>query len=265
MHKILLSLAIAAPLVAQEHIAVPLADASRPVTLSVHVLSGSITVRGYNGREVLVDSKGTSSSTRHDKDAASHEGMHRIDAGASDLTIESENNKVSIASRGGRGADVTIQTPVNSSLNVKTLNGGQIIIEGVSGEIEAQDLNGAVTVRNVSGSVVAHSLNGAVTVSLANAKSGSPMSFTSLNGTIDVTLPANIAADFSMKTNHGEIYSDFDVKLKSPTAPKVETSDSKKGKYKVHTESAVVGSVNGGGPEFQFRTMNGNIYIRKPK
>ena len=68
---------------------------------------------------------------------------------------------------------------------------------------------------------------------MASVKSGSPMSFTSLNGTIDVTLPANIAADFSMKTNRGEIYSDFDVKLKPPPKPVVEQSDAKKGKYKV--------------------------------
>src|SRR6185369_140933 len=116
----------------------------------------------------------------------------------------------------------------------------------------------------VSGSVVAHSLNGAVTVTMASIKSGSPMGFSTLNGTIDVTLPANVAADFSMKTNRGEIYSDFDVKLKSAPKPVVEESPSNKGKYKVKTEGAVLGSVNGGGPEIKFTTLNGNIYIRKP-
>ena len=79
---------------------------------------------------------------------------------------------------------------------MKTLSSGQITIEGITGDVDAQNLNGAVTIRNVSGSVVAHSLNGAVTVSMTSVKSGSPMSFTSLNGTIDVTLPAINAADF---------------------------------------------------------------------
>jgi hypothetical protein len=78
-----------------------------------------------------------------------------------------------------------------------------------------------------------------------------------------VTLPASVAADFSMKTHRGEIYSDFDVKLKPTPKPVVEQSDSKKGKFKVHTDGAVVGSVNGGGPEYRFSTLNGNIYIRK--
>ncbi len=263
MNKLLLVIGMAAPMIAQDHMVVPLTDANRPVSMSVHLLSGSVTIRGYSGREVLVDAKGASNS--HESSSANHDGMHRIDGGGSDLSIESDNNKVTISSHFGRGSDVTIQTPVNTSVNVRVLSGGQILIEGVSGELEAQNLNGAVVMHNVSGSVVAHSLNGAVTVTMASVKSGSPMSFTSLNGNIDVTLPGNVAADFSMKTSHGEIYSDFDVKLKAPPKPTVEETGSKKGKYKVHTEGTVSGSVNGGGPELHFQTMNGNIYIRKTK
>ncbi len=261
MIRFLTCVAIAAPIWAQDHIPVPLADASRPVTMSIHLLRGSVTVRGYSGHEVIVDTKGGAVPPQE----TTHDGLHRIGGAGGDVSVESENNKVVISSQGGRGSDLTVQVPVNTSLNVRTLNGGEITIEGVTGEIDAQNLNGAVIIRNVSGSVVAHSLNGAVTVSMASVKSGSPMSFSSLNGTIDVTLPGSVAADFSMKTNHGEIYSDFDVKLKSPPKPIVEESDSKKGKYKVKTEGAVVGAVNGGGPEYKFTTLNGNIYIRKAK
>ena len=73
----------------------------------------------------------------------------------------------------------------------------------------------------------------------------------------------DILADFSMKTTRGEIYSDFDVKLKPQGSPVVEQSEKGKGKYRVHTESSLIGSVNGGGPEYRFSTLNGNIYIRK--
>jgi DUF4097 and DUF4098 domain-containing protein YvlB len=259
MTRLLIGLSILAPIFAQEHIPVPLADANRPVTMSIHLLHGSITVRGYSGHEVLVDTKGGTPAEAE----KTHEGLHRIGGAGNDISVESDNNKVTISSRGGRSSDLTVQTPANTSLNVKTLAGGQITIEGITGEIEAQDLNGGVTIRNVSGSVVASSLNGAVTVTMASVKSGSPMSFTSLNGNIDVTLPASVAADFSMKTNHGDIFSDFDVKLKPSAKPVVEQADPKKGRFRVHNDGAVVGSVNGGGPEYRFSTQNGNIYIRK--
>jgi DUF4097 and DUF4098 domain-containing protein YvlB len=230
---------------------VPLADPARPVTMKISVLHGSITVRGYNGREVLVDTKGGGEPRRE----APHEGLHRIDAGSSDLTIESENNVVSISQRSFQSGDITVQTPVNTTVKVKTMNGGSITIEGIAGDTEAQNLNGAVTVRNASGSVVASTLNGAVTVVLAKAAAGKPMSFSSLNGNVDVTLPPDIHADFALKTLRGEIYSDFDVKLGPSAKPA--------GEGKVQSRRS--GAVNGGGPEFQFRTLNGNIYIRKGK
>jgi DUF4097 and DUF4098 domain-containing protein YvlB len=260
MKRFLICIAVALPILAQEHIPVPLADPNRPATVSIRLAQGGVTVRGYNGHEIIVDTKGGPPAAPETRD-----GMHRIGGSANDVSIESDNNKVVISSHTMRGGELTVQVPMNSSLNVRTLNGGQLTIEGVSGDIDAQNLNGPVTVRNVSGSVVAHSLNGSVTVTMTSVKSGSPMSFSSLNGTIDVSLPGNVAADFSMKTNRGEIYSDFDVKLKTPPPPVVEKSESGKGKYKVKTEGAVVGAVNGGGPEFKFTTLNGNIYIRKMK
>jgi DUF4097 and DUF4098 domain-containing protein YvlB len=261
MNRLLMCAVIAAPIFAQDHIVVPLADAGRPVSLSVHLLQGSITIRAYSGREVLVDSKGSGEN----KPETTREGLHRIGGGRNDISIESENNKVTISSHGMHNEDLTVQTPVNTSLNVKTLNGGQVTIEGVNGEIEAQNNNGGVTIRNVAGTVVASSLNGSVTVAMSSVKSGSPMSFSTLNGNVDVTLPASVAAEFSMKTTHGEIYSDFDVQMKAPAAPVVEESGKNKGKYRVKTDSTTIGLVNGGGPGFKFQTLNGNIYIRKAK
>lgn len=37
------------------------------------------------------------------------------------------------------------------------------------------------------------------------------------------------------------------------------------GKYRISLERAVIGSINGGGPEFNLQNFNGNIYIRKGK
>jgi DUF4097 and DUF4098 domain-containing protein YvlB len=47
--------------------------------------------------------------------------------------------------------------------------------------------------------------------------------------------------------------------------PVVEDSRGKGGKYRVRLERAIYGSINGGGPEIQFKDFNGNIYIRKGK
>jgi DUF4097 and DUF4098 domain-containing protein YvlB len=92
------------------------------------------------------------------------------------------------------------------------------------------------------------------------------MSFSSLNGDIDVTLPGDVKARVKLKSDNGEIYSDFEVKLDaSARQPVVEDHRSEQGRYKIRFDRATYGTINGGGPEVQLTTFNGNIYIRKAK
>jgi hypothetical protein len=51
----------------------------------------------------------------------------------------------------------------------------------------------------------------------------------------------------------------------SSRKPIVEDSSSGHGKYRVQFDRATYGLINGGGPELQLTTFNGNIYIRKAK
>ena len=136
----------------------------------------------------------------------------------------------------------------------------------VEGEIEANNLNGSVTLTNVSGVVVAHSLNGAVVTQMEKVTPDKPMSFSTLNGDIDVTLPAAIKATVKMETQQGSIYSDFNIDLdKNPRQPTVEDGRKEGGKYRIVFDKGVVGSINGGGPEIQFKAVNGSVHIRKVK
>jgi len=155
---------------------------------------------------------------------------------------------------------------VNTSLKLSCINGGDIVVDRISGEIEVNNTNGGVKLTNVSGSVIAHALNKNVVVVLNKITPDKSMSFSSLNGDVDVTLPADAKARVKLKTDNGEIYSDFDVRLDaSAQKPIVEDGRANRGKYRVRVDHAMYGTINGGGPEFQFQTFNGNIFIRKAK
>jgi DUF4097 and DUF4098 domain-containing protein YvlB len=92
------------------------------------------------------------------------------------------------------------------------------------------------------------------------------MSFSSLNGDIDVTLPGDVKARVKLKTDNGAVYSDFEVAVDaSSRQPVVQENRSGKGKYRVQFDRAMYALINGGGPEIQFTTFNGNIYLRKAK
>jgi hypothetical protein len=47
--------------------------------------------------------------------------------------------------------------------------------------------------------------------------------------------------------------------------PVVEDGRPHGGKYRVKVDKTTVGTINGGGPDMEFKTFNGNIYIRKKK
>ena len=261
----ILTLAFACALAqAQEpdRVTVPFSNPNGPKTVKVNVLNGGITVKGYTGNEVIVEGRSRGGGSRHE--APAPPGMHRIDPRGSGLQVDEDNNVIDIGTGAfNRAVDIVIQVPRQVTLKLQSTNNGGIEVENVTGEIDAQALNGPVTLRNVSGAVVAHSLNGRVVVTLDQITAGKPMSFSTLNGDIDVTLPATAKANVKMKTDNGDIYSDFDIVL-SPSAGKPQVdSGSGKGKYRVRFDHGTYGTINGGGPEFQFTTLNGRIYIRK--
>lgn len=246
-----------------DRVTVPFRDASKPRTLVVKLIQGGITIRGYEGKDAIVESS-PRGSTRHRERSSPPAGMHRIDNMSGDLDVTEDNNIITVHGGVMRSTDVTIQVPTQTSLRVQTLNGGAILIENISGEIEAENMNGAVTVNNASGSVIANSMNGKINVSLDRVTPGKSMSFSTMNGTIDVTLPADVKANLKMKTDNGEIYTDFDMKVDGSSHPPVVEDQRKSGgRYRVRMDKAMYGSINGGGPEMQFVTYNGNILIHK--
>lgn len=247
-----------------DRVTVPFSDPSRPGTVKVNLLSGGIAIKGYAGKEVLVEAK-TRDENKLVERRADVAGMKRIPNLSSGLTVEEEENVISVnTGMLDRPVDITLQVPNRTTLKLKTVNGGDITVDQVQGEIEVNNINGAVTLNQVSGSVIAHAFNGAVKVTLASIDPGKSMSFTSFNGDIDVSFPPGVKANVVMKTDQGEIYSDFEVQLDlSAAKPAIEGTQGKGGKYKIKIDRAMRGSIGGGGPEMQFKTFNGNIYIRK--
>ena len=258
----LVAAAFAALAAAQDKVTVPLSNPSQPATVKVHLLNGSITVVVGQPGQVTVETTGQ--STRR-KAPEPPPGMHRIDAGRGGLDVVEERNVVNVMTGPfGAGISVTVQVPPTTSLQLKSVTGGHIDVTGVAGEIEADMVNGAINLKNVSGSVVAHSVNGSVTAEFDKVTPDKPMSFNTLNGKIDVTLPADTKARLRLKSERGAIYSDFDVKLEPDSnKPAVEDSRSAEGRYRIRIDKSVYGSINGGGPEYRFESMNGNILIHK--
>ncbi len=174
---------LAVQAVAQDDkVTVPFRDASKPRTLVVNLLNGSITVHGSGtGNEAVVEGSGA-------KDLRSRrpemQGMHRIDNSGGGYEITEENNVITVHA-GMNSSSLSITVPAQINLKLKTVNGGKLVVDGVSGDIDAENTNGPITITNCSGSVLANSLNGKVLVTLDRITAGKEMSFSSMNGNVE--------------------------------------------------------------------------------
>ena len=242
-----------------DRVAVTLSDSARPALVKASLINGGITVKAYEGKEVIVEAR-----VRTREGARSESGPKRITISTTGLTVEEENNQVNINTESyARAIDLMIAVPVHTSLHLRAVNDGDIVVTGVDGELDVDNVNGSVTLNNIAGSAVAHALNGRLlaTFTRINQK---PMAFSSLNGDVDVTFPADLKANVSLRADRGDVFSDFDVNMQAQSSQAVvDDGRSHGGKYKVKIDKTVRGTINGGGPEMQFNNFNGQIYIRK--
>ncbi|MBO2009830.1 DUF4097 family beta strand repeat protein [Siccationidurans soli] len=248
----------------KEQLTVALSAPGKPGSLEVSLVHGSIQVTSYSGKDVVIDATARPSKNRTATPALAT-GLRRIPAGNSlNLTAEEKNNHVEISTESWKGPiDLAIKVPRNFSLKVSTVNEGDISVENVAGELEVTNVNGDIKLLQVAGSAVANTVNGDLIATFASITAGAPMAFSTLNGKVDVTLPASASAALKMKSERGSVYSDFDVAL-SKGQPKV-TRSAQNGVSRLSTDDWTYGKINGGGAEVTMKTFNGNIYLRKAK
>jgi len=184
------------------------------------------------------------------------------------LDVRAEENENTVRINAGmtnrKLLGLTIKVPQNTGrIDVGTINNGDISVSNVSGKIEISDINGAITATGISGSVVANTVNGDVIVKFKSVDPKAVMSFSSLNGKIDITLPADTKANLKLKSDRGEMFTDFDIAV-DKAQPKLETKNEDHF-HQIKINDWISGTINGGGPEITMESQFSSIYIRKAK
>jgi len=276
---------------AMDQVTVQLTDPSKPAIIELSLVNGGITVVGYEGKDIIVETRIQSKKLTDDsveknelrnfareqrsvgwrageeKENKDKAGMTRIPVQSSSLEVMEENNFVKINTDSWRRTvDVSLKVPTKTSLNLHCVNNGDINVENVDGNFEIENINGKVALKNISGSVNAHALNKNLDVIFKRVDADKPMSFSTMNSDIDVTFPSTVKCDVKIKADNGQVYSDYEiVRVNKPKQLNQENKRDKDGKYRVLIEQAFFGTINGGGPEYQFTSFNGDMYIRKAK
>ncbi|GAB4249594.1 MAG: hypothetical protein Tsb0034_28920 [Ekhidna sp.] len=245
-----------------EKITIPLSSPGKKGKLEVGLVRGDIKIEVYNGKEVIIQAtagKGDCHDCDDDHGKPAPAGMKKISSSPIELEASEENNRVEIETNSWqKPINLDIKLPSNFDLNISTVH-GNVTVKGISGTHEISSVNGPIKLTDIGGSVVSNTVNGDIIANFTTVNANEPMSFVTLNGDVDITFPASIKAKAKMRSERGEIYTDFDMTVDS-SKPEVKSGD---GEYKVSINSWVYGNINGGGPEYTFKNMQGNIIIRK--
>lgn len=253
--------AAAAEGTAVEQVRVPLSDPERPAFLETHMVQGCILVEARQDlKVVVVEVHRPDSVAPPMRDPAS--GMLRIPNPAAGFTVEEKANRVDLKTDSHlHQVAVRVLVPVDTSLKISCVNGGELQVRGVHGDLELSHTNGSISAREVAGSVVAHTVNGSVEVSFTDVDPEKAMSFATLNSDVEVSFPADLAADVRAQTKYGSISSDFEIRLEGGVT-RMERREGG-GPYRVWMDRAIRGTIGGGGPEMRFESLNGDIVIRR--
>jgi DUF4097 and DUF4098 domain-containing protein YvlB len=144
----------------------------------------------------------------------------------------------------GRSVTVSYTVRVPSGLNLSLVTGnGEVVIENVTGTVDASTTNGGIGAEGISGSVKATAVNGGIRVEMASVTGDIEMSVT--NGGLRLELPANTRASLEASCVNGGIDVDEELGLQATE----------------RSRRQVTGTLNGGGPRIVASTVNGGINI----
>ncbi|MEO8592183.1 MAG: DUF4097 family beta strand repeat-containing protein [Candidatus Solibacter sp.] len=204
--------------------------------VSIHNLYGDVQITAWDRDEVLVE------ATKHSADASALNDAQ--------IVVDSSSGLVSIRTQYSGGdadhpasVEYRIKVPRGATLeNVKLINGG-LSLSGMKGSVKASSVNGSIRAEGMQGTVELSTVNGFLEAGFQRISKCNPISLSSVNGPIKVSLPSGAGAHVSAHNLSGGINSDFGQAWRASNGNRFEAA------------------VNGGGTQIKLHNVNGGISI----
>ncbi len=219
-------------------------------TIEIKGVNGGIKAEYSSGPDVQVTARKT--AFRSDLNSVRVEAVPGSDGITICSVYPSDNGRPNECKPGDGGrmntknndvkVEFTVHVPKGVRLVAKTVNGG-IEASGLQSDIASHTVNGKIHVAT-AGNASAETVNGSIEVSVGNVSWNEPLSFNTVNGTIDVTIPAGVNADVHASTVNGALTTDFPLTVSGRWGPK-----------------SLNGKIGNGGRELKLNTVNGGIRL----
>jgi DUF4097 and DUF4098 domain-containing protein YvlB len=227
------------------HQSYPLSAGGR---VSLENINGPVTITAWDRNEVKVDAV-KSARTRERLAEAKIE----VSANAGSIYIKTEypdrnltfNNDWEGRNNNPASVEYTLTVPRNARLDTIELINGKLDISGVAGDVRASSINGRVTARGLTGEAKLSTINGSLDATFDHLDAAKPITLSSVNGSLALTIPSDSNAELKANTVHGGISNDFNLPVR-------------RGKY---VGRDLAGRLGQGGPRVRLSNVNGSIRI----
>jgi hypothetical protein len=181
----------------------------------IHIYSGSnvLIVQGSDDGNVVIETDATNREMPEES-----QGLRVISAGAMDNTgvganVTTEGNIMTIKIPKSRYfGNFIVKMPRAVSVMVKESGNsyGKWQISGLEGEVEATTSYSTLTIKDVKGPIVARGGYGKINVIFDKLNPSKPNSI-SASGAVDISLPPDTKASLKLKSQYGDVFTDFDI------------------------------------------------------
>jgi len=261
VRSLVLSLAVAAPLSAQQADFRWEKQLAADKMVSLHNVSGRIIVtpsttgkveivgirrgRGRNSDNVTIEvvesDRGiTACSMYKDADMECYDGGFSMRSNRRSRYRDDWDDNASI--------DMEVKVPKGMRVSAENIS-GDVRMVGMEGIVKAGSVSGDVRLESLrASSVRASSVSGDVTVYVDNLTGDGMLSFSSVSGSVTAELPKTMDADVSMRSVSGSLDSEFPLTLNGRVS-----------------RSSISARIGKGGRELEVHTVSGDVRLRMGK
>lgn len=207
-------------------------------------INGAVHITGWDKNEVKVDAvKYANRKERLD------EATIKVNASKDSVSIRTEyRDHDHTWNSDGRdnpaSVEYTLTVPRGARLDEIKLINGSLEIQGIAGEVRASCINGRLTARGLQGPTELSNINGRTEAEFDRL--GDSIELSSVNGSVELTLPSDSQAKLEASTVHGGIDNNFGLHVNDH-------------RWVGHD---LRGELGNGGTRIKLSNVNGGIEIR---
>ena len=204
-------------------------------------INGAVDIVGWDKNEVLIEAE---------KSAKTPEELARIhievDPQSDRVVVKTVHDKAGLLRNDARGeVRYHLKVPAGAVLEKIASVNSTVTVSGIRGAVTVATVNGGIRASGLSADASLETVNGSVRAQFAVVTAGQHISAESVNGSCELSLPANAGAHLDLSSVNGSTSCDFPVTIE------------KSGRHSLR------GNIGNGAASVKAETVNGGIRIAK--